>query len=107
VLSLTQPGDWVFDPFLGAGTAVASAVMRGRRGCGSEMLPEYVAIARERAALALRGALPVRPMNRPVFDASKTTVSAPPAHWRPQSEAAAWRQGTLDEDVQAAQQSLT
>ena len=37
VLSMTNEGDWVFDPFLGAGTSIVAAIRHGRRGDGAEM----------------------------------------------------------------------
>ncbi|MGD0651822.1 MAG: site-specific DNA-methyltransferase [Verrucomicrobiia bacterium] len=68
VLSLTEEGGWVLDPFLGTGTTIVAAVLRGRRGVGAELVPKYAAIARERIRRAVEGTLPVRPMGRPVFD---------------------------------------
>jgi len=68
VLSLTNTGDWVVDPFLGAGTTIVSAVRHGRRGGGAETVPRYVEIARERVAAAMSGTLRVRPMGKPKYD---------------------------------------
>ncbi|MBI5750654.1 MAG: site-specific DNA-methyltransferase [Hydrogenophilales bacterium] len=68
VLSLTQPGDWVFDPFVGVGSSIIAAIKHGRRGAGAEILTEYVKIAEERIAKARNGELLTRPMGRPVFD---------------------------------------
>lgn len=68
VLSLTQPGDWVFDPFVGVGSSIIAAIKHGRRGAGAEILTEYVKIAEERIAKAVNGELLTRPMGRPVFD---------------------------------------
>ena len=80
VLSLTRPGDWVLDPFLGTGTSVIAALRHGRRGVGAEVVEKYARIARERIYQAAEGALPVRPMTRPVFDpkdAGRALLSAP------------------------------
>ncbi len=80
VLALTQEDDWVLDPFLGTGTTVVAAVRRGRRGVGAEVLAKYATIARERIRRSLDGTLPVRPMERPVFDpknAGRSILSAP------------------------------
>src|SRR5579884_943213 len=68
VLSLTNEGDWVFDPFLGTGTTVIAAVRHRRRGAGAEIVPKYVQLARERIAQELAGTLRTRPMDRPVYD---------------------------------------
>jgi len=68
VLSLTNEGDWVLDPFLGTGTSVIAAVLHDRRGVGAEIMPEYVQLAVARVRQALAGTLKTRPMNRPVYD---------------------------------------
>lgn len=36
---LSRPGDRVFDPFMGRGTTVLEAVLRGRIGCGNDVNP--------------------------------------------------------------------
>jgi adenine-specific DNA-methyltransferase len=54
VLSLTQEGDWVLDPFLGTGTSVIAAVRYQRRGIGAEVLKKYVEIAKSRIGLHVR-----------------------------------------------------
>lgn len=53
----TGPGDWVLDPFAGFGTTLERAVTLGRRAVGVELLPERVALVRERvpAATMLEG----------------------------------------------------
>ncbi len=81
ILSMTEPGDLVLDPFAGVGTAVAAAVRQGRRGCGAEKMPEYIKIARERIAQAMDGTLPVRPMNTPVYDPNKAGNSLTRNPW--------------------------
>lgn len=68
VLSLTDKGDWVFDPFLGTGTTIIAAIRHGRRGVGAEIVPKYVKLARERIQQELEGTLRTRPMGRPVYD---------------------------------------
>lgn len=70
VLATTAPGDLVVDPYLGAGTTACAAVLHGRRAAGAECVPRYVAIARERVALATAGRLRTRPMDRPVHQPS-------------------------------------
>lgn len=68
ILSMTDPGDWVFDPFLGVGTTLVAAVRHHRRGAGAEVLPKYINIALNRIQQELDGTLKTRPMNRPVYD---------------------------------------
>jgi adenine-specific DNA-methyltransferase len=68
VLSMTNEGDWVLDPFMGVGSAIVAAVRHNRCGAGAETVERYVHIARERIRLAMSGMLPVRPMWRPKYD---------------------------------------
>lgn len=80
VLALSREGDWVLDPFLGVGTTIVAAVRHNRRGMGAEVVEKYLEIARTRICLAAEGALPVRPMHRPVFDpkqAGRNLLTAP------------------------------
>lgn len=81
VLSMTKPGDWVFDPFAGVGSTMIAAVRHGRRGAGAEIVPKYVKIARERMNEDLAGILRTRPMNRPVYDPIAAGNSLTVAPW--------------------------
>jgi adenine-specific DNA-methyltransferase len=73
VLALTNPGDWVLDPYMGVGTTVVAAIRHERRGAGADIVPEYVSIAHERAWLASQGLLRTRPMDRPVYEPPKSS----------------------------------
>ena len=42
----SEPGDTVFDPFCGKGTAVLEAILRGRRAIGSDIAPDAVVCTR-------------------------------------------------------------
>jgi adenine-specific DNA-methyltransferase len=79
ILSMSNEGDWVLDPFLGVGTSVVAAVRHHRRGMGAETVARYAEIARERARSAISGSLRVRPMGKPKYDPSvagnKLTIS--------------------------------
>jgi DNA modification methylase len=48
ILSWSNEGDTVLDPFSGSGTTIKMARLMGRRGVGIEINPEYCAIAVER-----------------------------------------------------------
>ena len=97
VLSLSDKDDWVLDPFLGVGTTVASAVLRGRRGCGSEKMPVYVEIARSRVKQAMEGLLPVRAMHTPVYNPADAGKSLTTNVWNtPRQEV--WQQERLVEE---------
>lgn len=52
ILASSRPGDIVFDPFLGSGTASVVAKKLGRRFCGIEQNEEYCLWAEKRLALA-------------------------------------------------------
>jgi adenine-specific DNA-methyltransferase len=83
VLSLTREGDWVLDPFLGTGTSIIAAIRRQRRGVGAELVAEYRTIATSRILAAADGSLPIRPMDRPVFDPKDAGSSLTTAPWLP------------------------
>jgi len=68
VLSLTNEGDWVLDPFLGTGSTIIAAIRHGRRGVGAEIVPKYVELARQRVQQEMQGVLKTRPMDRAVYD---------------------------------------
>ncbi|MBE3142746.1 MAG: site-specific DNA-methyltransferase [Planctomycetes bacterium] len=78
VLALTNPGDWVLDPFMGVGSTAIAALIHDRKALGSEIMPEYVQIARERIGLAEQGKLRIRPMERLVYAPDGSTKSIPP-----------------------------
>ena len=71
VLSMTDPGDAVFDPYMGVGTSVVAALRHRRRGYGCDIVPEYVEIARKRVRALREGRLQTRPMGKPIYDPSK------------------------------------
>lgn len=52
ILSWSNPGDMVLDPFIGSGTTAKMALMTGRRTIGIDISPEYLEIARKRIDLA-------------------------------------------------------
>lgn len=70
VLALTNPGNNVFDPYMGVGSAVIAALKHGRNGYGCDIEKEYVAIAWDRVQQLRNGTLRTRPMDRPVYDPS-------------------------------------
>lgn len=78
VLALTNPGDWVLDPYMGVGSTAIAALMHGRKAIGAEIMPEYVRIARERVHLGEQGKLRIRPMERGVYDPAGKSLSVPP-----------------------------
>lgn len=81
VLSLTNEGDLVLDPFLGTGTTIVAAIRHGRRGIGAETVPKYVRLARHRIQQEIEGTLRTRPMNRPVYNPVEAGNSLTVAPW--------------------------
>jgi len=71
VLSLTDPGQAVFDPYMGVGSSVVAAIKHGRIGYGCDTVQDYVDIAWDRVRQLRDGSLQTRPMDRPVYDPSK------------------------------------
>ena len=68
VLALTNPGDWVIDPFIGVGSTAIAAILHGRKAAGADIIEEYINIAKQRIELLLRGKLKLRPMGKPIYE---------------------------------------
>lgn len=70
LLSMTEPGDAVLDPYMGVGSSVIAALKHERHGYGCDVEKQYVDIAWQRVQELRAGTLKTRPMNKPVFDPS-------------------------------------
>lgn len=70
VLSMTDEGDAVFDPYMGVGSSLVAALMHNRKAYGCDIVHEYVEIARERVELLRAGLLRTRPMGKPIYNPS-------------------------------------
>ena len=68
VLSMTDVGDAVFDPYMGVGSSVVAALMHGRQAYGCDVVKDYVEIAEDRIEALLCGTLNTRPMGKPLYD---------------------------------------
>ena len=87
VLALTNEGDWVFDPYMGVGSALLAAVMHDRRAMGCEKEETYVQIARQRVLDYFNGTLRYRPIGRPVYEPTgKEKVSQIPDEWQQRAQ---------------------
>lgn len=75
VLSLTKPGQLVFDPFAGVGSAGVAAALHGRRFWGCELLPQYAKQAKQRIDAALDGTIRYRPHDQELYDHTKSKLS--------------------------------
>ncbi|HEX3717399.1 MAG TPA: site-specific DNA-methyltransferase [Verrucomicrobiae bacterium] len=81
IVSLTEPGDLVVDPFMGVGSTLAAAILNDRRTAGAETVEGYYHIAKERMQQAASGDLRIRARNTPVFDPAKAGKSLTTAPW--------------------------
>ena len=86
VLSLTNPDDWVLDPFLGTGSTIIAALKHGRKGAGAETVIKYCNIARERILQEIEGTLRTRPMDRPVYDPVESGNALAKSPWGKNSD---------------------
>ncbi|MSQ02713.1 MAG: site-specific DNA-methyltransferase [Myxococcales bacterium] len=82
VLSMTNPGDLVLDPFSGVGSAMLAALKTGRRAAGIDREPRYLDEARRRIAMLADGRLPYRTLGKPVHVPRGTEkVAQTPDEW--------------------------
>ncbi len=68
VLALTDKQDAVLDPYMGVGSSIVAAIKHQRRAYGCDLMERYVEIAWDRVKALRLGQLPMRPMNRPVYN---------------------------------------
>lgn len=71
VLSMTKPGDSVFDPYMGVGSTLIAALKNDRNAYGCDTMKEYVDVAKKRVKELRAGTLPIRELGKPVYDPSK------------------------------------
>ena len=67
VLSMTDPGDIVLDPYAGVGSSLCAAALHNRRGWGADLVEEYLNVAKERLNAALNGTLRYRRMGTQLY----------------------------------------
>jgi DNA modification methylase len=83
VLSMTNEGDVVLDPFTGVGSAMLAALKRGRRSVGIDKERRYLDEARRRIEMLASGTLPYRTLGKPVHVPSgKEKISQIPDEWK-------------------------
>ena len=70
VLSMTEKGDNVFDPYMGVGSSVIAAMLHDRTGYGCDVVKKYVDVAWQRVHQLRAGTLQTRPRNKPIYDPS-------------------------------------
>lgn len=77
VLAMSNPGDVVFDPYVGVGTSIIAAIKHERKAIGAEKEKEYVEIAKERIQNYYGGTLRIRPLGKPVYKPSGKIARVP------------------------------
>jgi adenine-specific DNA-methyltransferase len=86
ILSMTNEGDWVLDPFLGTGTSIIAAIRHKRKGAGAENLTKYINLAKDRIEQEIAGTLKTRPMDKPIYDPVEAGNSLRIAPWANKSK---------------------
>jgi adenine-specific DNA-methyltransferase len=82
VRALTEPGDLVFDPFMGSGSSGVAALSGDRRFLGADLFADYIDIAEARLRATLGGNHLVRPIDQPVYEAKASAgVAQVPVHF--------------------------
>lgn len=82
VLALTNPNDWVFDPYSGVGSTIIAAIKNLRKGMGAEKEIEYNKLAKNRIEKYYDGGLKLRQIGTPVYEPTgKEKVSQIPLEW--------------------------
>lgn len=86
VLALTNPADWVLDPYAGVGSTLIAGIRRNRKVAGCDKEAAYVQMAKQRIADFYRGKLNIRPIGKPVHQPSgREKISKIPEGWRAHS----------------------
>lgn len=71
VLSMTDKGGLVVDPYMGVASALCAAVRQRRRGAGAEIVDDYIKVGAQRVRAAFDGLLKVRPLGKEVYKPGK------------------------------------
>lgn len=81
ILAFTDPGDIVFDPFLGSGTTLIAAAKLGRICYGTELSPQYCDVIARRFAKVIREPVVLEADGRPFSAvAAERVVREAPTH---------------------------
>lgn len=75
ILSLTNPGDSVLDPYIGVGSTAIAALKNQRKAYGCDLEQKYIDTAWQRINALKSGTLRTRPMNKPIYDPNLRIVS--------------------------------
>jgi adenine-specific DNA-methyltransferase len=82
IRALAPVGGTVVDPFFGSGTTALASMLEGKNFAGCDIQQAYVDIAKARIRQLRRGCFMHRPMDRPIYQPSKTeAVATRPPHF--------------------------
>jgi len=80
VMSLSEEGDTVLDPFMGVGSTAIAALAHNRKVIGADIIHDYIEITKNRIHLAEKGQLRIRPIERDVYYPDSHSESIPPKY---------------------------
>lgn len=82
VLALTNPDEWVLDPYCGVGSALLAGLRHDRRVMGAEKEADYAALTEQRIADFYAGKLKVRPLGKQIHQPTgREKVAQIPEEW--------------------------
>ena len=82
ILSMTNEGDLVVDPYMGVGSTSVASALHNRRSAGADTEARYLGIAKERLRMTSEGVLRIRPMNKPLYvPTGRTSTDKVPPEW--------------------------
>jgi adenine-specific DNA-methyltransferase len=83
VLSLTNEGDIVFDPFVGVGSTLIAGIENKRKVIGVDKEKTYTDIALDKAKMSINGTLKRRGLGKPIHQPNRNErTSKIPEEWR-------------------------
>ena len=82
ILSLSNEGSLIFDPFAGVASSGVAALANGRPLWGCETMPEYIAVGKERLINTLKGTEKYRPIEQPLYNHKNSRLSHYPEEWK-------------------------
>ena len=85
VLSMTNEGDLVFDPFAGVASTGAAAILHKRYFWGCEINEEYATIGKKRLIDSVDGTIKHRE-DKPIYDPKQSSLSKIPDEWKDEGE---------------------
>lgn len=85
VLSMTNPGELVFDPFAGAASSGVAAIIHGRTFWGCEIVDDYINICKDRLQESIDGTVKYRPFDKPIYNPTQSNLSKIPEEWKSHS----------------------